>query len=116
MAKKIISKSKRDGDSSTCYRQNGGSKDGGQRQIRQNNFPARNFNGSENDLSLHYNSVPRGYSGQFIDGGYSGRGHKYADHDGIRYAPDGRRSPEVQMYKTRVIYHSRQDCSDHSSV
>ena len=50
--------------------------------------------GSENDLSLNYNSIGRG----------------------VRYSPDGRTSPEIQMYKTRVIYHSRQDCiSDHEA-
>lgn len=126
MAKKIISKSKRDGDSSlsTCYRQNGGIKDSGNQKARQNGFPARTFNGSENDLSLNYNSVPRLYSGQFSDGGYNdgrggyndGRSGGYTEgRGGIRYAPNGRTSPEVQMYKTRVIYHSRQDCSDHHS-
>ena len=73
----------------------------------------RTFNGSENDLTLNYNgggsqyhtyetaSPPPPPSG--------GRG-------GIRYTPEGRSSPEVQMYKTRVIYHSRQDCaSDHEA-
>ena len=50
--------------------------------------------GSENDLSLNYNSIGRG----------------------VRYSPDGRTSPEVQVYKTRVIYHSRQECiSDHEA-
>ena len=76
-------------------------------------FP-RTFNGSENDLTLAYNSsLTRPLPG--------GR---------VRYNPDGRTSPEVslkimdfkirpdlsvlqvQMYKTRVIYHSRQDCAD----
>jgi len=59
------------------------------------NFP-RTFNGSENDLTLAYNSsLTRPLPG--------GR---------VRYNPDGRTSPEVQMYKTRVIYHSRQDCAE----
>merc|ERR1719400_1227013 len=59
------------------------------------NFP-RTFNGSENDLTLAYNSsLTRPLPG--------GR---------LRYNPDGRTSPEVQMYKTRVIYHSRQDCAE----
>jgi len=58
-------------------------------------FP-RTFNGSENDLTLAYNSsLSRPLPG--------GR---------VRYNPDGRTSPEVQMYKTRVIYHSRQDCAE----
>merc|ERR1712127_338544 len=55
------------------------------------NFP-RTFNGSENDLTLAYNSsLTRGVPGSRV-----------------RYSPDGRSSPEVQMYKTRVIYHSQQ--------
>ena len=33
----------------------------------------------------------------------------YAPGGNIRYQPDGRASPEVQMYKTRVIYHPRQE-------
>ena len=61
-------------------------------------FPvSRTFNGSENDLSLNY-------------------GRTYAVPGPVRYSPDGRTSPEVQMYKTRVIYHSRQDCaSEHEA-
>lgn len=69
-------------------------------------FPAsRTFNGSENDLSLNYNSINRGKYGS-----YSPQTSR------IRYSPEGRSSPEVHMYKTRVIYHSRQDCaSDHEA-
>ena len=129
MAKKIISKSKqRDGgDGSNGRQQNGANLKQNGHKIRQNgNLPNRTFNGSENDLSLNYNSVPRLYSGQFSDGTHSvaggggniiSRASDIGGRDVIRYAPDGRRSPEVEMYKTRVIYHSRQDCSDiHSSV
>ena len=116
MAKKIMSKSKRDDNSTTtCYRQNGGHKQDGRRQT---GFPSRTFNRSENDLSLNYNSVPRQWSsGQVSEGAYSPRGGRVEARNGVRYAPNGRRSPEVEMYKTRVVYHSRQDCSDqHSSV
>ena len=69
-------------------------------------FPASStFNGSENDLSLNYNSINRGKYGA-----YSPQTSR------IRYSPEGRSSPEVHMYKTRVIYHSRQDCaSDHEA-
>jgi len=69
-------------------------------------FPAsRTFNGSENDLSLNYNSISRASYGA-----YSPQTSR------IRYSPEGRSSPEVHMYKTRVIYHSRQDCaSDHEA-
>jgi len=131
MAKKIISKSKqRDGSDGNNRQMLNAPKNGGKgAAVRQNGLPAaRTFNGSENDLSLNYNSVPRLYSGQFSDDGVGVSGHNRRDlmsrnselngGPGIRYAPDGRRgSPEVEMYKTRVIYHSRQDCSDiHSSV
>ena len=97
IAKKIISKSKRDsnGDQSKTL--------GPARVVRRPNMYPGGYSsnqggpgpmpvyGSENDLSLNYNSIGRG----------------------VRYSPDGgRTSPEVQMYKTRVIYHSRQDCID----
>lgn len=121
MAKKIISKSKK--ESSDLRGQYQGTYVQGQRQSscppvnrntnngyhptfiqnnRQNVFPvARTFNGSENDLSLNYNTM----SGRSMYG------------PNVRYQPDGRTSPEVQMYKTRVIYHSRQDCAvaDHEA-
>lgn len=75
-------------------------------QSKHSVFPAsRTFNGSENDLSLNYNSINRGKYGA-----YSPQTSR------IRYSPEGRSSPEVHMYKTRVIYHSRQDCaSDHEA-
>ena len=93
IAKKIISKSKRDsdGDQSKTL--------GPARVVRRPPlYPSSHHGGpgpvpiygSENDLSLAYNSIGRG----------------------VRYSPEGRTSPEVQMYKTRVIYHSRQDCLD----
>merc|ERR1719150_311925 len=67
------------------------------------NFP-RTFNGSENDLTLAYNSsLTRPLPGGRVDNLPGGR---------VRYNPDGRTSPELQMYKTRVIYHSRQDCAE----
>lgn len=123
MAKKIMSKSKRDDNNSTttCYRQNGGHQK--QDGRRAGGMPSRTFNRSENDLSLNYNSVPRQWSsGQVSEAAaYSPRtaaaGGRFEARNGIRYAPNGRQSPEVEMYKTRVVYHSRQDCSDqHSSV
>lgn len=63
---------------------------------------SRTFNGSENDLSLNcYSQGRERYSG----------GETYSPPQSrVRYSPDGRSSPEVRMYKTRVIYHSRQDC------
>jgi len=67
--------------------------------------PSRTFNGSENDLSLNYNSINR-----------ASYGAHSPQTSRIRYSPEGRSSPEVHMYKTRVIYHSRQDCaSDHEA-
>lgn len=64
---------------------------------------SRTFNGSDNDLSLNYNTMAAAR-------GHVPRGGR------VRYSPDtehGRVSPEaeIQMYKTRVIYHSRQDCA-----
>ena len=106
MAKKMIAKSKKETDG-------GCSKTMGRRPLPQQptmfmtnnsrvhqhgvlpNYP-RTFNGSEGDLTLAYNSsLRRG------EGGGGGR---------VRYSPDGRASPEVQVYKTRVIYHNRQEC------
>lgn len=109
IAKKIISKSKsRDQDAPRVH------------PSRQSSCPpqphvyghvimpvSRTFNGSENDLSLNYNTMA------------AARGH-VARGGRVRYSPDtehvsghGRVSPEaeIQMYKTRVIYHSRQDCA-----
>jgi len=127
IAKKIISKSKRENDHRHHQHQQNGNLlqnhqfHHQQHQQRQSSCPpmnhhpgihptftsgqqqqhnmfqiSRTFNGSENDLTLNY-----------------GRGPGAAP---VRYSPDGRTSPEVQMYKTRVIYHSRQDCaSDHEA-
>ena len=63
---------------------------------------SRTFNGSENDLSLNCYSQGREQ--------YEGEGTYSPQTSRVRYSPDGRSSPEVRMYKTRVIYHSRQDC------
>jgi len=128
IAKKIISKSRRDTDNAkagpqTQYRPNPSYNhprplQSSQRPMppipytSQNNWnqPAnghtiipqsRTFNGSENDLSLNC------YSSQ----GRARYGETYSPPQSrVRYSPDGRSSPEVRMYKTRVIYHSRQDC------
>ena len=107
IAKKVLAKSKKDGESvrtgHTMARrplpqpQSGNCLANSARVAGSHlpNFP-RTFNGSENDLVLAYNSsLTRPVTG--------GR---------VRYSPDGRASPEVQMYKTRVIYHSRQDCAE----
>ena len=63
----------------------------------------RVFNGSENDLSLGHNSMLRPSFQQ------------YPPVDRYCYSPPvlaRSSSPEqVKMYKTRVIYHSRQDCA-----
>jgi hypothetical protein len=118
IARRIISKSRRDSNSGVT----GGG--GG----RPPSLPSRNFNGSENDLRLNYNSVPTAQystsSGQYgvpsAPGPYrlpaGSRSVLYGGRDGIRFSPDGGRlSPEVQVYKTRVIYHSKQERADHHS-
>jgi hypothetical protein len=108
MAKKMLAKSRKEGDAASKAGQTMGRRPLPQPHSGQclatvarvsghhlPNFP-RTFNGSENDLTLAYNSsLTRPLPG--------GR---------VRYSPDGRSSPEVQMYKTRVIYHSRQDCAE----
>ena len=112
IAKKIISKSKKESDHRGMYVQqrqsscppvnrNQGFPTFATNNRHQNNvFPAsgRTFNGSENDLSLNYNTINT-MTGSAM----------YAPGGNIRYQPDGRASPEVQMYKTRVIYHPRQE-------
>lgn len=121
MAKKIIAKSKQREGEVGRTREGEAGKAG--RDIRQPGmfvtsqskhpiFPQpaqRMFNGSEGDLSLAYNSV----------GGGAGGGpacHTPQSGRAVRYTPEGRCSPEVQVYKTRVIYHSRQDClADHEA-
>ena len=107
IAKKVLAKSKKDGESvrtgHTMARrplpqpQSGNCLANSARVAGSHlpNFP-RTFNGSENDLVLAYNSSLT----RPVTGGC------------VRYSPDGRASPEVQMYKTRVIYHSRQDCAE----
>ena len=70
----------------------------------------RSFNGSENDLHLNYNTIGGGQRPQVYSGG-------------VRYSPDGGpramagdTEAEIQMYKTRVIYHSGgQDQPDHEA-
>ena len=100
IAKKIISKSKRDSNGDHSKTLSGPGRQTGRPPLYPTyNHPghqagARDLYGSENDLSLNYNSIGRA----------------------IRYSPDGRTSPEVQVYKTRVIYHSGQECiSDHEA-
>lgn len=68
----------------------------------------RNFNGSENDLHLNYNTIG-GQRQQMFTGG-------------VRYSPDGGpramagdTEAEIQMYKTRVIYHSGGQDQDHEA-
>jgi len=91
-------------------------------------FPTHRLNGSENDLSLNYNSVNRGNGVDLQPAGFFFQDYNPQHHNILTgnqitgshkwgfVAPDGRSSPEVQMYKTRVIYHSRQDCaSDHEA-
>ena len=101
MAKKMMSKSSKRGDGegggalSGCYTRQPPPRDG---------HRPRQRNGSENDLHLNYNSVPRLYSS----------GQLQADARDVGYAPGGE---VVELQKTRVVYHSRQDFSDvHSSV
>ena len=118
IAKKIISKSKRENDQRHIHPQsrqsscppgtrnhaNGYPTFGPGNGNAPNMFPiSRTFNGSENDLTLNYGRSAFRTSGTHVGGP-------------VRFSPEGRTSPEVQMYKTRVIYHSRQDCaSDHEA-
>jgi hypothetical protein len=136
IARRIISRSRREASSSS------GGGGGGSGRLPPS-LPERAFNGSENDLRLDYNSVlpaagqygsPAGQyesasqygsppPGQYEPAGQygalpptaSGRSALYGGRDGIRFSPDGRMSPEIQVYKTRVIYHSKQDRPDHHS-
>ena len=68
----------------------------------------RGFNGSENDLHLNYNTIGGGQRPQMYTGG-------------VRYSPDGGprvmgdTEAEIQMYKTRVIYHSGGQDQDHEA-